>query len=31
MKIEEIDLKDIPKKVDGRYWGYIEVDEHWEE
>lgn len=31
MKIGEIDLKDIPKKVDGKYWGYIEVDEHWEE
>lgn len=31
MKIGEIDLKDIPKKVDGKYWGYIEVDEQWEE
>ena len=31
MKIGEIDLKEIPKKVDGKYWGYIEVDEQWEE
>lgn len=31
MKIGEIDLKDIPKKVDGKFWGYIEVDELWEE
>ncbi len=31
MKIGEIDIKDIPKKVDGKFWGYIEVDELWEE
>ena len=31
MKIGEIDLKDIPKKVEGKFWGYIEVDELWEE
>lgn len=31
MKIGEIDLKDMPKKVDNKYWGYIEVDEQWEE
>lgn len=31
MKIGEIDLKEIPKKVDSKYWGYIEVDEQWEE
>lgn len=31
MKIGEIELKDIPEKVDGNYWGYIEVDELWED
>ena len=31
MKIGEIDIKDIPKKVEGKFWGYIEVDELWEE
>ncbi len=31
MKIGEIDLKDIPKKVEGKFWGYIEVDEQWED
>lgn len=30
MKIGEIDLKDIPAKIDGNFWGYIEVDEEWE-
>ena len=30
MKIGEIDIKDIPKKVDHHFWGYIEVDEPWE-
>lgn len=30
MKIGEIDIKDIPKKVEGKFWGYIEVDELWE-
>lgn len=30
MKIGEIDLKDIPAKIDGKFWGYIEVDEAWE-
>lgn len=31
MKIGEIDIKEIPKKVEGRFWGYIEVDELWED
>lgn len=31
MKIGEIDIKDVPKKVEGKYWGYIEVDELWED
>ena len=31
MKIGDIDIKDIPKKVEGNFWGYIEVDELWEE
>lgn len=31
MKIGEIDIKDIPNKIDGKFWGYIEVDEQWEE
>lgn len=31
MKIGEIDIKDIPKKVEGKFWGYIEVDELWED
>lgn len=30
MKIGEIDVKDIPKKIEGKFWGYIEVDELWE-
>lgn len=31
MKIGEIDIKDIPKDVEGKFWGYIEVDELWED
>lgn len=31
MKIGEIDLKDIPDKVSGKFWGYVEVDEAWED
>ena len=31
MKIGEIDIKEIPKKVEGKFWGYIEVDEQWED
>lgn len=31
MKIGEIDLKDIPAKADGNFWGYIEVDKLWED
>lgn len=31
MKIGEIDLKDIPEKIKGNFWGYIEVDELWED
>lgn len=30
MKIGEIDIKDIPKNVEGKFWGYVEVDELWE-
>lgn len=30
MKIGEVDIKDIPKKVENKFWGYIEVDEEWE-
>ncbi len=31
MKIGEIDIKDIPKKLNGKFWGYIEVDGSWED
>lgn len=31
MKIGEIELKDMPKKLNGKFWGYVEVDEAWEE
>lgn len=31
MKIGEVDLKEIPDKVNGKYWGYVEVDEAWED
>lgn len=31
MKIGEIELKDIPDKIKGNFWGYIEVDELWED
>jgi len=31
MKIGEIDIKDIPKDIEGKFWGYIEVDELWED
>lgn len=31
MKIGEIDIKDVPQKVEGKFWGYIEVDELWED
>ncbi len=30
MKIGEVDIKDIPEKIKGKFWGYIEVDEEWE-
>lgn len=30
MKIGEIDIKEIPPKIEGKFWGYIEVDEQWE-
>lgn len=30
MKIGEVDLKKIPESIRGKYWGYIEVDEPWE-
>lgn len=31
MKIGEIDIKEIPKIVENKFWGYIEVDEQWED
>lgn len=31
MKIGDIELKDIPDKIKGKYWGYVEVDEAWED
>lgn len=31
MKIGEIDMKEIPEKLQGKYWGYVEVDEKWED
>lgn len=31
MKIGEIDIKEIPKKIEDKFWGYIEVDEQWED
>lgn len=31
MKIGEVDIKDIPDKIRGKFWGYIEVDEEWED
>lgn len=30
MKIGQVDIKDIPKTLAGKYWGYIEVEEQWE-
>ena len=30
MKIGDIALKEVPKKIEDRFWGYIEVDEQWE-
>lgn len=30
MKIGEIELKDIPEKIEGKFWGYVEVDKEWE-
>lgn len=31
MKIGEVDIKDVPDKLRGKFWGYIEVDEEWED
>lgn len=31
MKIGEIELKNLPEKVKNKFWGFIEVDEEWEE
>ena len=31
MKIGYIDITDIPEKLRGKFWGYIEVDEEWED
>lgn len=30
MKIGEIEIKEIPEKIEDKYWGYVEVDEEWE-
>lgn len=30
MKIGEVEIKNVPDKIKGKYWGYIEVDEEWE-
>lgn len=30
MKIGDIDIKEIPKNIQNKFWGYIEVDEKWE-
>lgn len=31
MKIGEIELRDIPKELADKFWGYIEVEEAWED
>lgn len=31
MKIGDIEIKDIPEKLKGKFWGYVEVDEEWED
>lgn len=31
MKIGEIDLKNVPNKISDKFWGYVEVDETWED
>lgn len=31
MKIGDIDITDVPKKIAKNFWGYIEVDEQWED
>ena len=31
MKIGEIEIRDLPERVRGKFWGYIEVDEDWED
>lgn len=30
MKIGDIEINDIPKKLVDKFWGYVEVDEAWE-
>lgn len=30
MRIGDIELKDLPEKLKGKVWGYIEVEENWE-
>lgn len=30
MKIGEVEINDVPDKLNDKYWGYIEVDETWE-
>lgn len=31
MKIGEVEIKEVPDKLKGKYWGYVEVDEAWED
>jgi hypothetical protein len=31
MKIGKIDISEVPEKIRGKYWGYVEVDGLWEE
>lgn len=31
MKIGEVDISDVPKQLENKFWGYIEVEDFWEE
>ncbi|APM39904.1 hypothetical protein [Clostridium kluyveri] len=30
MKIGDVEISDIPDKIKGKFWGFVEVDEDWE-
>jgi len=30
MRIGNIEINDVPEKIKGKFWGYIEVDDEWE-